>query len=447
VTVLYDDQEVNSGTIRITIDPYVAQNVRRVGTYVTGNLNVTMTAYDLDGNYLDSIETGGANAAPAGQPNKLLELTTPITIGSIVFTNGGSRGNTYTLDDFFFEAGFDCDVADVPLYKQGGSAEWASDPYGGSTTFPWYDRPNHLATVGDWGCAMTAAAMLVSYYADLQDVTPTTPGELNDWLRENEGYSGPSLLWPKVAEFARDVKGIDLYYYEGWGPDNGIINAFLCNSAPVVLQTTSSPYNNGHFVLATGVVNSDSWEVNDPGGYDITSLASQPQKSYRKYGTVEDVPTHLTIAIHPPQTPTVTRKGDASAISIHVIDPAGRILHYDAYGSYENQILDAVFAVEYLEADDGTDNTFATYFFSTGAPLEGEYQIEITSHVSGNFEVDLLGYDSAGDSSSVSTRGYADSGGEVRLDVDYSPEPGSDLELAPEWPDRPALYLPAIVGP
>lgn len=445
VNVLYDDP-AQSGRITVDFNPAVAIVVTRVGAYVTGNRNVTMTAYDATDNELGSASTGGANHAPDGVPNKLLEISTTQAIHKVVFFNGGERGNTYTVDDLYFESGLACNITGVPLYKQDAPAEWADDDYGGSVSAPWYDYDKHVAKVADWGCAMTSAAMVVSYYGDLQGEQTTTPGELNDWLRRNHGYSQGMIIWAKVAEFARDEKNIDLYYYENWGPNNGVINAFLCNRAPMILHTTSSPYSY-HFVVATGVASATAWAVNDPGGYNLTSMNATPAKSYRKYGPEEQTPEYLSIIIHPPNSPDRGRQTASEAVSIVVTDPAGRVLQYNAItGTYENGILDANFGVERLTADNGSGTTIEAYTFGTGAPLEGNYEVQITTHVGGNYQIDLLGYDSAGTSSVASTNGVAPAGGQVKLGVGYSPDPGSELDLTPpDWATTGQLFLPVAL--
>jgi hypothetical protein len=273
LNIIYDDPE-QSGLIRATFNPQVAANVKRVGAYVTGNRNVTTKAYDAMNNPLGTAATRGANAAPNGVPNRLLEVGSSQTIACMEFCNGGERGNTYTIDDFFFESDEECSIVGVRLYRQGGTAEWAGDDYGGSVAKPWFHEGKR-ALIGEWSCALTSAAMVVSYHALRQGQATTTPRELNNWLRSNDGYSKGSISWERVAEFARDVKNVNLYYYSGWGPDDGIVNAYVCSNSPIVLFTRSSPYpEGGHFVVATGIADSTGWSVSDPGYYGIISLES-----------------------------------------------------------------------------------------------------------------------------------------------------------------------------
>ena len=438
VNVIYDDP-AQRGLITLVFDQNLASNIRVVGAHVTGNRNVTMTAYDSTNNQVASVSTGGANYAPVGTPNMLLEIASNQPIMKVTFFNGGERGNTFTIDDLYFDIGLSCQISNVPPYKQGGAAEWADDPYGGSDIQPWYDNSGKLGTMKDYGCAVTSAAMVVSYQGLLQSRPTTTPRELNNWLRSHKGYSQGAILWPKVAEFARDVKGIQLYYYEGWGPNEGIVNAYVCNSTPIILNTNSSPYTNGHFVVADGILDNSSWSIKDPDDYNLSSLATDAYTGYRKFGTVPKEPKHLTIAIHPPN---VLRGANANLDQVHdldapfsftVVDPAGRRTIYEAdTNHFENEILDAEFQVETLGERDGSGLTMVTYMFGTGYPLDGEYLIFLESQVSGRYIIDLLGYDADGNASEVSTQVRALPQSSVQFSVTYSSEPGSELELSIE---------------
>jgi len=92
-----------NGVITATFDPNITGNVTKVTARVTGNRNVTMTAFDASGNALATAQTGGPNFVGAGTPNILLTAqTSGPPIGSVTFHDSG---NTYTVDDFTFFAG------------------------------------------------------------------------------------------------------------------------------------------------------------------------------------------------------------------------------------------------------------------------------------------------------------------------------------------------------
>jgi N-acetylmuramoyl-L-alanine amidase len=101
------DQPGFGGVITAKFDKEVTGRVARVLARVTGNRNVTMTAFSSDGTIIGSDSTGGANFVGAGTgilPNKLLGVETKdpdISIDRVVFRDGG---NTFTIDDFTFTA-------------------------------------------------------------------------------------------------------------------------------------------------------------------------------------------------------------------------------------------------------------------------------------------------------------------------------------------------------
>lgn len=98
--VIYDG--IN-GIITATFDLNIAGNITQVTARVTGNRNITMTAFDASGNVLATAETGGPNYVGVGSPNMLLTVqTSGPPIAMVTFHDSG---NTYTVDDFTFFAG------------------------------------------------------------------------------------------------------------------------------------------------------------------------------------------------------------------------------------------------------------------------------------------------------------------------------------------------------
>jgi hypothetical protein len=154
-----------------------------------------------------------------------------------------------------------------------------------------------------------------------------------------------------VAEYARKVGKINLYYYDDRGQTNGVVNAFLCNSSPVVLETKSSPYK-GHFVVATGQANENTWNINDPGYYNLTTLSTNSYVSYRNTARIQKNPSAIWIAVHSP-------------LELLITDPAGRRTGLDPLtNSYVNEILDSSY---YKKIDSGDGSAIDALIFSTGA--------------------------------------------------------------------------------
>jgi N-acetylmuramoyl-L-alanine amidase len=101
------------GVITAVFDARVTGSVKKVSARVTGNTNVTMTAFGAQGQTLGSAQTGGANfvGSNTGIPaNKLLEITS--ATDSIVRVTFRDSGNTYTIDDFSFEGSLKTVVID-----------------------------------------------------------------------------------------------------------------------------------------------------------------------------------------------------------------------------------------------------------------------------------------------------------------------------------------------
>jgi N-acetylmuramoyl-L-alanine amidase len=106
--VVYDAPHLGGGVITAVFDPEAVGRVDLVSARVTGNRNVTMTAFNDAGAALGSAQTGGANyvGSGTGRPaNILLEVTlaedSEESIARVTFRDSG---NTYTIDDFTFRA-------------------------------------------------------------------------------------------------------------------------------------------------------------------------------------------------------------------------------------------------------------------------------------------------------------------------------------------------------
>jgi hypothetical protein len=100
INVIYDDPSLGAGIIRVDA---VGLPWAMAGGYVTGMTDITMTAYASDGSVLGTASTGGANYSGAGtglSPNIFLS----VAASGIAYVEFSDFGNTYTVDDFTFEA-------------------------------------------------------------------------------------------------------------------------------------------------------------------------------------------------------------------------------------------------------------------------------------------------------------------------------------------------------
>lgn len=298
-----------------------------------------------------------------------------------------------------------CQIPSVPLYKQ-CDPPWGDDPYGASG----WGGPED--TMCRWGCSTTSAAMLISYYG-----AQTTPGALNNWLRAHGGYSGGQLNWYKVAEYARDVGGIQLLYL-GAGPrDDNLVNSYLCSAAPMILHTDASPYTGGHFLVARGQAGATSWNTNDPGGYNWQTINYDDYDGIRTYTRAVGSLSSLYIAGHSP-------------IELLITDPAGRRTGYDpATGQYLYEIPEAYYETETIGAHDGSGLQIQARVFDARTPASGAYAVRLIAVGTGAYYIDFGGYDEAGGNSQTSLGGAIAEGADITVTLSYSVVPGSQVSV------------------
>eukprot|EP00761_Pharyngomonas_kirbyi_P004511 gb/GECH01004516.1/.p1 GENE.gb/GECH01004516.1/~~gb/GECH01004516.1/.p1 ORF type:complete len:250 (+),score=42.88 gb/GECH01004516.1/:1-750(+) len=112
-------------------------------------------------------------------------------------------------------------------------------------------------TISDVGCVISSVSMgLAGWNRQIWGHTPT-PGNINQWLRSNNGYSGNLLRWSTVNQLGAR--------YLGQVSTAQQAQSNLCDGHMVILRVR----HGGHWVLATGV-DGDRFLVNDP-GYNVDS--------------------------------------------------------------------------------------------------------------------------------------------------------------------------------
>ncbi|MDQ3623877.1 MAG: C39 family peptidase [Verrucomicrobiota bacterium] len=130
-----------------------------------------------------------------------------------------------------------------PVFRQ-NDERWGSDVLGATG-----------ATLGAEGCAVASAAMVLASYG-----IDTDPGQLNAFLKTNEGYTPQGwLYWEKAAAFAPErVRHV----YEDL-PSYWIIDSNLLRKNPVIARLRQ---RNGitHFVVIAGKQGFD-YLTRDPG--------------------------------------------------------------------------------------------------------------------------------------------------------------------------------------
>lgn len=132
---------------------------------------------------------------------------------------------------------------DVPAFRQ-GDPRWHADPLGQTTD-----------TLGQTGCAVTSAAMVLKSYG-----VDTDPGRLNAYLTAHQGYVGNGyIVWEKAAELGQG--GIEKAYEDL--PSYWRIDRQLMKGNPVIVRI-HFPGGGMHFVVIAGKRGFD-YLILDPG--------------------------------------------------------------------------------------------------------------------------------------------------------------------------------------
>merc|ERR1711974_362372 len=119
------------------------------------------------------------------------------------------------------------------MYKQCDS-EWGDAQLGTSSS----------QTICTAGCAMSCVAMAIASYQEKINNALTNPGNLNDWLINNNGYASSDLIiWSAVDGLGK------VHFKEEVGSlSSSSIANFVSKCYPVIVNVRSGT----HWVLITG---------------------------------------------------------------------------------------------------------------------------------------------------------------------------------------------------
>jgi hypothetical protein len=132
---------------------------------------------------------------------------------------------------------------EVPAFRQ-ADPRWHTDPLGDTKD-----------TLGQTGCAVTSAAMVLKSYG-----VDTDPQRLNAYLTGHQGYEGNGyIIWEKAAELAHG--GVEKAYEDL--PSYWQIDRQLLKHNPVIVRL-HLPGGGTHFVVIAGKRGFD-YLIMDPG--------------------------------------------------------------------------------------------------------------------------------------------------------------------------------------
>lgn len=296
-----------------------------------------------------------------------------------------------------------CGLSEVPLYLQGAPSTpptlpnhpyWYDDVYGN------YQDGDTYNTVGRWGCNMSSAAMIISYFGRAYE-SPfvTDPGILNNWLRNHNGYDRDNgVIYSRVAEYAWS-EGVSAFVAAFGGRDDQKLDEHLCAGFPAMLRVTS-PYGT-HYVVVNGKINvngQSTYTINDPAqGY--TTLLAQYNDDYQEIFYYVDAPacydkSMLEISAHSP-------------VHLVLIDPLGRKSGFDPRTStLWAEIPNAGYSYSSIAGPDG--NTLPeSKVLIIPRPIAGQYIVEVIGYAIGPYEIDIYSTDASGRISQTGFSGVA----------------------------------------
>lgn len=157
-------------------------------------------------------------------------------------------------------------VNSFPYYSQ-LDEEWAGEEYDHASRWAAEGKRG----IGEWGCALTSAAMLLKQFEVKTTAgEESTPERLNNWLTtQGDGYLPNGLLnWLAVARYSREA------YEAGQAPK--MLEYSRSSYEATSLELPSVLGEPGHFVAAYGEDGED-WLVHDP-------LAGQEQRRAKSTG-------------------------------------------------------------------------------------------------------------------------------------------------------------------
>jgi len=311
----------------------------------------------------------------------------------------------------------------VPLYNQGAYAD-AYDAIcrtGAQRNVYHCDgRANEAAwTIAAKGCALSSAAMVLSYHHVTVD-----PPTLNTWLINHNGYDlRGNIYWDAVARYARTTTGHnDALTYLGAG---GNLENSICANGPTIVSVR----NGGHWVAAIGRdQNRTTYLINDPNGGVESSLAARYANTFgavRRYSgpdfSITDV-NGVVCRFHSPGELLIT---DAQGRRTGVDPLTGLTFNEIPGSSYEPVSLD-----DETDPDNPVPADDVTKDLELVRPPDGEYTLRVTGTGTGTYDLENRSADAQGTPSQANFTNVPITPGAVHTYViEHSKAPGSQISI------------------
>lgn len=361
---------------------------------------------------------------------------------------GGNRVNRYVAD-------WVCGLNDVPLYFQGAPStpvtpgyparvRWAKQAMGQRA---WYtDTIMSGDTMGNWGCLVTAHAMVFGYLAK-QGRTPwwANPSDLNQWLRSgnDDGYSNLDLVWNNALRYPAAMQKSFFVQRDDNSANDEALTQAVCQGNPAIIFIPTGG-DSGHWVTVTGVVRNsqgETYALNDPIWGQTTLAEHYPQRysSLRIYRSTATRPSRPAMTMYAAAAQPAIHAGQAtqvlqdSPVQLLVTDPLGRKTGYDpSTGATWNEIPGSTYGSYSIRQPDGA-STPRNYELTIAEPLDGDYSVQAIGQAAGDYAVQVTTQDPESDAGDRIYTGAATAGSQESYSYTYPPAASTA-----------GIFLPAI---
>lgn len=341
-------------------------------------------------------------------------------------------------------------------------------PYFSQNVLPWglseYDHTAQLgvvATMDRWGCAVTSVAMVLNYHGITQfaDGTVINPGTLNEWLKNNRGYSygfGSGgwfsyLNWNAVSKLTQELYAVGKAPYKlEFNPpsvksgQNLLDEDLLVGNELARIPNILFVNNNSHFIVAKGKLNG-TYSINDPEwNYPTLNSFNNTYSQVKRF-----VPSHTNLSYI-----TAVASPD---VEILITDSqnrkTGKIIQNGQVISY-NEIPNANYEFESPIKNpnsDGVTESLGTGVntFTLPKPENGEYDVTVTAKENANYTVDIITYTIDGKDTSEKSEGILKEGESETFDLRYNQQEAAviskDITFQQVIEDTQSLSLQGLI--
>lgn len=333
----------------------------------------------------------------------------------------------------------DFTVKTVPLYTQVESPyplrteeeEWANEDYAEGLD---YDCGS---TIADCGCAITSMVMLGRFY-DIDigiDSSNADPGNINDWLNDNRGYSAGNLYWSKAVEYLgfideeTDKKMARFsfdYYNEPFSSSR--IGDYIDNIKPIVAYSAIF----GHYFVVDGR-SIDTYTVKDPYWYNTETLNDSRDtanhiQDYNSYFARANLFSYLET---PKKIAALMSIYLASPAELIITDPEGKRIGRDPINNIiYNEIPGGSYTLEgaIISSDDPLDEIHEKKVVYIPNPNDGLYNIQVIGTGDGDYTLTFFIYDDEGRSREVIQEGSIIQNNIQKFELNYSTQDVQQVE-------------------